>query len=181
MAEIFLEYTNPSQVPFQPIKTLGHGGYGYVEEVCHISSGTVFARKSIRIRASQATDITEAVQKEVAIVQRLRHAHIVTIHSAYREPKLFGIIMSPVADGDFDWFFEKRADESFPAELLSLLRVWFSCLSDALAYIHSQNVRHKDIKPGNILVQANLVYFTDFGLATDFDPEITSSTEGYVF
>lgn len=155
MAETFLEYTDSSLIPFQAVRTLGHGGFAYVEEVRHISSGAVFARKSIRIRAYQATNIAEAeaVQKEVAIVRGLRHAHIVSIHSAYQEPKLFGIIMSPVADGDFDWFFEKCADESFTAEHLSLLRVWFACLGDALVYIHSQNVRHKDIKPGNILVQ----------------------------
>ncbi|KAH0536570.1 hypothetical protein FGG08_006578, partial [Glutinoglossum americanum] len=179
--ETFFEYADASLVPFQVLRFLGHGSFACVEEVRHTSDGTVFARKSTRVRAFQAAKITEAVQREVGIVQRLRHAHVISIRSVYREPKSIGIIMLPVADGDLDWFYEKCADENFPAELLSLLRVWFACLSDALAYIHDQNVRHKDIKPGNILVRDELVYFTDFGLAKDFDSEMTSSTEGYVF
>ena len=76
---------------------------------------------------------------------------------------------------------EKCANESFPDKLLSTLKLWFACLSDALVYIHHQNVRHKDIKPRNILVLAESVYITDFGLARDLDLEATSKTEGYVF
>jgi serine/threonine protein kinase len=140
----------------------------------------VFARKSIRVLAYQAASVAEAVKKEVEIVRRLRHAHVISIHSLYKEPKSVAIIMSPVADGDLNWFFEKCVEEEFPASLLSLLRNWFACLSNGLAYIHSQNVRHKDIKPANILVRDELVYYTDFGLAKDFDSEMTSSTEGYV-
>jgi serine/threonine protein kinase len=78
-------------------------------------------------------------------------------------------------------FFEKCSYEGFPDQLLSNLKLWFACLSEALTYIHSQKIRHKDIKPGNILIRADLIYFTDFGLATDFHSEITSSSEGSIW
>ncbi|KAH0548299.1 hypothetical protein GP486_008003, partial [Trichoglossum hirsutum] len=178
--ETFVDYASASLVPFEPLRFLGHGSFACVEEVRHTSDGAIFARKSIRVLAYQAANITEAVEREVAIIRKLRHAHVISIHDVYREPKSIGIIMSPVADGDLDWFFERCTDEGFSVQLLSLLRVWFACLSEALVYIHGQNIRHKDIKPGNILVRNELVYFTDFGLARDFDSSMTSSTEGCV-
>jgi serine/threonine protein kinase len=37
-----------------------------------------------------------------------------------------------------------------------------ACLASALAYMHSQNMHHEDIKPANIIHRRNKVYFTDF-------------------
>lgn len=178
--EVFEEYANISQVPYEVLRFLGHGSFGCVEEVRHTSEGTVFARKSAKIVAYKEAYINDIVRREVAAVRRLRHNHVISIHSVYREPRSIAFIFSPVADGDLNWFLERCADERFPDKLLSSLKLWFACLSDALAYIHSQKIRHKDIKPGNILVRAELVYYTDFGLATDFRSEITSCSDGYV-
>jgi ankyrin repeat protein len=40
-------------------------------------------------------------------------------------------------------------------------------------------IRHKDVKPSNILVKGSVVLYADFGIAYDFKTEATSSTEGY--
>jgi serine/threonine protein kinase len=42
------------------------------------------------------------------------------------------------------------------------------CLMSAVAYLHSQNVRHKDLKPSNILLSPGRLWLSDFGSATDF-------------
>ena len=55
-----------------------------------------------------------------------------------------------------------------------ILRGYFVCLSQALRYLHEQDVRHKDIKPANILIdQSNSVVLTDFGISRRF-PKNTS-------
>lgn len=61
---------------------------------------------------------------------------------------------------------------------LSTLRTYFGCLAAAVAYLHDKCVRHKDIKPKNILVDKGIVILTDFGLSKDFADEVGSTTSG---
>ena len=54
-------------------------------------------------------------------------------------------------------------------ERLGMLRRYFVCLSRALRYLHQDDVRHKDIKPENILIdQSGNVVLTDFGISRKF-------------
>ncbi|KAI4286552.1 MAG: hypothetical protein L6R35_004199 [Caloplaca aegaea] len=66
---------------------------------------------------------------------------------------------------------------ALPAKVDSL-RGYFICLSQALSYIHENDVRHKDIKPENILIDASgSVVLTDFGISRRFPkkaPHITN-------
>ena len=51
------------------------------------------------------------------------------------------------------------------------LRGWFACLSAALQYLHETGVRHKDIKPANIVIDASgSALLTDFGISRLFPP-----------
>lgn len=67
-----------------------------------------------------------------------------------------------------------------PLEMkLELLRRYFVCLSEALSYLHESGVRHKDIKPKNILIdESGCVVLTDFGISRRFPkdkPHVTNS------
>lgn len=52
------------------------------------------------------------------------------------------------------------------------------CLSGGLAYLHGQQIKHKDIKPANILVNNGSVLLMDFGLSTDFSNSGISTSYG---
>ncbi|CAO2647188.1 Nn.00g081100.m01.CDS01 [Neocucurbitaria sp. VM-36] len=82
--------------------------------------------------------------------------------------------MSPVADCDLAYFMNIAATDN---QKLSSLRTFFGCLATALAYLHKMRIRHKDIKPPNILVHGTNVLITDFGLARDCN-DTRSTTEG---
>jgi serine/threonine protein kinase len=56
------------------------------------------------------------------------------------------------------------------------LFIFFGCLARALEFLHEQNVQHKDVKPGNILVHGGTDLFTDFGLSLDFTDAEGSTT-----
>ncbi len=81
---------------------------------------------------------------------------------------------------------ENRADKpkAWPLSLpldrkVELLRRYFVCLSQALSYLHESGVRHKDIKPKNILIdESGCVVLTDFGISRRFakdKPHITNN------
>ncbi len=65
-------------------------------------------------------------------------------------------------------------EEDFPlnlalAEKVDHLRRYFVCLSQALNYIHESDVRHKDVKPANVLIDSSgSVILTDFGISRRF-------------
>jgi serine/threonine protein kinase len=58
------------------------------------------------------------------------------------------------------------------------LKQAFGCLAGGLAFLHERNVRHKDIKKGNILVHQNQVLFADFGFSFDSSDLENSTTTG---
>jgi serine/threonine protein kinase len=51
------------------------------------------------------------------------------------------------------------------------------CLISAIAYLHDQKIRHKDLKPSNILLSRDNLWLSDFGSATDFSLLSQSATD----
>ena len=83
--------------------------------------------------------------------------------------------MSPIADTDLATYLT-NANTSKYGEL----RTFFGCLATALEFLHEQKIRHKDIKPGNVLVHGGNVLLTDFGLSLDFTDANGSTTMSMV-
>lgn len=51
------------------------------------------------------------------------------------------------------------------------------CLISAIAYLHEQKIRHKDLKPSNVLLSKDRLWLSDFGSATDFSLLSQSATD----
>lgn len=53
------------------------------------------------------------------------------------------------------------------------------CLTSAIVYLHAQKIRHKDLKPSNILLSPNGgLFVSDFGTSTDFSARTESASQG---
>jgi len=82
-------------------------------------------------------------------------------------------------------FLEKLAEHELNIEELQDIvgvqdeRIWpcFGCLTRALAYLHDNNIRHKDMKPSNILLPRDDIWVTDFVSAKDFTDDSTSTSK----
>jgi serine/threonine protein kinase len=111
---------------------------------------------------------------ELKTSKRVDHRHVVKVVASFTDPEHVGIIMGTIADCDLKSFMEK---EMVP-ERKTLLRSFFGCLVLGLKAIHSMNIRHKDIKPTNILVKSSVVLYTDFGIALDYSQTERSTTRG---
>lgn len=163
-------------LPFQTLGILGTGGFGQVDRVRSIISYKEYARKRVRRRNVFGNGPAAAVKafiSEVEILKRLKHRHIVEFAGSYTDPTCFGIIMSPVAEMDLAKYLSIAKPEHNPT-----LRTYFGCLTAALQYLHDNRIRHKDIKPQNILVDQGNVLLTDFGLSRD-STGVSSTTSGF--
>ncbi|KAF2728959.1 kinase-like protein, partial [Polyplosphaeria fusca] len=78
-----------------------------------------------------------------------------------------GMLMEPVAECNLGRFLDRirKLDQDNENKIAG----FFGCLATAIAVLHAQfNIRHKDIKPENILIKGDNILLTDFGMALDW-------------
>lgn len=104
------------------------------------------------------------VYAEVQTLQHLRHPNIVSIYEALEDRNNVYIIQDYI---DGRTLSELRDDPS-TAGLIDeeTVILWMIDVADALEYLHSKSIIHRDIKPGNIMIDSDgLARVIDFGLA----------------
>ncbi|MCJ1394989.1 hypothetical protein MMC18_007870 [Xylographa bjoerkii] len=73
---------------------------------------------------------------------------------------------------NYSWPLEQTLPDKLKA-----LKGYFVCLCQALSYLHDQGIRHKDIKPENVLIDlSNSVVLTDFGISKKFEKGVPHVT-----
>lgn len=164
------------EVRFERQGKLGSGTYGTVYKVRERSTGTLYAQKTAN-NSDRRTE--EILRREVRIMQMLRHPHIATVQFGYfGESGSYSFVMLPVADCDLGKFMSDFGQGNSLATSKKVhLTYWFGCLISALSFAHSKDIRHGDIKPGNILIEGMQPHLTDFGCAEDPSNLDTSSSE----
>ncbi|KAI4682061.1 uncharacterized protein J4E88_004949 [Alternaria novae-zelandiae] len=168
------------ELPLKLLRNLGQGGCANVEEVVDRHTGRVFARKVFGIRGS-ATERRRIFDNEIKVIRRLApHRHITRIFATYVEKREVGILLTPVADGgSLDKFLEDAHEGLLTQSEVDTLDYSFGCLASGLHFMHAQKVRHKDIKPHNILVHKGSFIYTDFGSSLDYSTGTRSDTTGH--
>lgn len=172
-------FREASAIPFKKLAELGKGGFGSVDRVLGTITHGEYARKQLpRGRTFQKDKaVLRAFEQELTRLKSLskdQHQHIVKFVGSYTDPKFVGIVTSPVADRNL----HEHLTQDLGAGARSFLRPFFGCLASALCYLHDKQIRHKDIKPQNVLVKGEHVYLTDFGLAIDRNDLSRNTTTG---
>lgn len=153
-------------------KVLGIGPYSVVDEVHDLESGRTFARKTVHYTTQRTY---RALKAEVEIMKKLKHPHIVRFVGAYTTDHSLSILMTPSADFDLAHLIGSHSRAVNTETMLQ----WFSCLASSVDYLHSNCVKHQDIKPSNILIRGDAIFLADFGVAKTFNElDSTSSTSG---
>lgn len=165
-------------LPFEIKGFLGAGGFGQVDRILSHISFQEYARKRVLRKLAfggRGVGALKGIIGEIEAMKKLEHHHIVKFVGSYTDPKYLSVIMHPVAEQDLRGYLEKAGSANH-AEM----RTFFGCLATGLQFLHDRQIRHKDIKPGNILVDKGRILFTDFGLSLDFEDATGSTTVGMV-
>jgi serine/threonine protein kinase len=170
--------TDESSIPLVVKKVLGHSTTAIVESVqCR---RILLARKKVTCNRRMTK---EDVITEVEHLQRLQHSHIVRVVGTYTLRKDLSILLYPAADQNLDELMDELVDfEQTPIRhALKIMPTFLACLSNAISFIHDNNVKHMDIKPKNILVrrveEGRKVYIADFGIARSYKSAADSFTD----
>ncbi|KAH8648726.1 kinase-like domain-containing protein [Tricladium varicosporioides] len=169
--------------PFKSRRKLGRGAIGFVDEVQSVLNAQIYARKRI-LRLSDffpAKDRIDRFDRELQTLRRISHWHCVELIGSYTTTSFLGIILSPLADSNLREYLE-TVEGSFKLELVEPIHQWFGCLATAMQYLHENKIRHRDIKPDNILVYGRRVLLVDFELAydwTDYSHSSTTAPSGF--
>ena len=157
------------QIPgYEIIRELGIGGCGKVYLARRCRDGRELALKVMLSRKSGISDKDiQRFQREMKICMELKHQHIVTLEEQGNYHGLFYFTMEYCPGGDLGRLMDKRGKYLNPEEALPLMLQ----ILDGLIYAHKKGVVHRDLKPGNLLLDQTqkVVKISDFGLSKNFE------------
>ncbi len=144
---------------FRLIAEVGMGSFGEVWRATRLSDGRVVA---LKIPKDQEKG-EEMLRKESDIIKDIHHPHIVQVFGYHSISEMFLIEMEYV-DGYNLGDILDGVDQKSPLTFQQMLE-WTLQILDGLAAIHEAKVSHNDLKPQNILIEAQSgdVKITDFG------------------
>ncbi|XP_020098066.1 mitogen-activated protein kinase 9-like isoform X1 [Ananas comosus] len=161
-SEFFTEYGEASRYQIQEV--IGKGSYGVVGAAVDTHTGERVAIKKINDVFEHVSDATR-ILREIKLLRLLRHPDVVEIKHimlppSRREFKDIYVVFE-LMESDLHQVIKANDDlthEHYQFFLYQLLR--------GLKYIHTANVFHRDLKPKNILANADCkLKICDFGLA----------------
>ncbi len=158
-------------------RELGRGAMGIVYLGRDPKIGRRVAIKTLAIADGDKTDDHDETMKnrffrEAEAIGRLSHPNIVAVYDVGEEDDLAFIAMDYLTGKSLRLYTDKNNLLPVPTVYHVTLQV-----AEALAYAHSQNVIHRDIKPGNIIYneEDDQVKVTDFGIARIMDTSVTTT------
>ena len=142
-------------------KSIGKGGFGSVWKVRHKITKQIFAIKVINKESIVKQKMVEQTNREIEIMYKLDHPHIIKLYSHFEDDEDFCLIMQIASKGQLYSIIKrlKRLDQRTAAQYMREV-------ISAIKYLHTRNppIIHRDIKPENILLdQEGRCKLADFG------------------
>lgn len=141
---------------------LGVGGMGHVYRATGPDGQTV-ALKLVKADLARDETFRRRFDREARIAQQVVHPNVVQVLDQAEHEGIPYLAQRYIAGGNLGDLIEKHGQ----LDLATTVRVCREVAS-GLEALHEQGLFHRDIKPGNILIdEQGTAYITDFGLAKD--------------
>ena len=159
---------------YKILEKIGSGGQGTVYKALDTKLNRTAVIKVLPAELTQKTANFRRFEREAQLCSQLDHPNICTIYDFHEADGVFYIAMQFVDGKNVRQLVAGR-----PLELRSALSIAIQ-VTDALAYAHSKNIIHRDIKAGNIMVtDSGQAKILDFGLAKLLEDDHLDHSKGH--
>ena len=150
---------------YQLGQEIGSGAFGKVILGKHILTEEKVAIKILdKIILNETPEDYKLVKQELSILKIVKHKYIVRLYEIIETPRHIFIVMEYCDGGDIMNYILTRGRLTETESLK-----FFHQLINALYYLHSQNITHRDVKIDNLLLDSNFnLKLIDFGLSTKY-------------
>ena len=146
---------------YEILETTGTGGMGIVYRAHDIALDRVVALKILRDDLRAHANVVARFQREAEACAKLDHPHIVHLYSVGKIGAIPYIAMEFIEGTALSKLLQRHG----PMNWRKALEIGAQ-MADALACAHDAQIIHRDMKPGNILIDNDWhAYITDFGIA----------------
>lgn len=151
----------PIRVGFYDIeRTIGKGNFAVVKLARHRITKTEVAIKIIDKSQLDASNL-QKVYREVDIMKRLDHPHIIKLYQVMETKNMIYIVSEYASKGEI---FDYIARYGRMAEQAARRKFWQ--ILSAVEYCHERRIVHRDLKAENLLLDANMnIKIADFGFS----------------
>ncbi|RXM98163.1 Serine/threonine-protein kinase TAO2 [Acipenser ruthenus] len=164
VAELF--YREDPEKLFADLREIGHGSFGAVYFARDIRNNEVVAIKKMSYSGKQSNEKWQDIIKEVKFLQKLRHPNTIEYRGCYLREHTAWLVMEYCLGSASDLLEVHKK----PLQEVEIAAITHGALQ-GLAYLHSHNMIHRDVKAGNILLtEPGQVKLGDFGSASIIAP-----------
>ncbi|XP_012060017.1 PREDICTED: serine/threonine-protein kinase PLK1-like [Atta cephalotes] len=140
---------------------LGKGGFARVYLMTDVSNGNQYACKIIPKNRMQRIHM-QKIAREIMIHKELNHVNVVQMHHYFEDNLNVYMLLEACPRKSLMHVLKYRGKVTEPEA-----RYYMKQMVTGVAYIHSQKVVHRDLKPGNMFLSDRMIVkIGDFGLAT---------------
>lgn len=148
---------------YEKLEKIGEGTYGTVFKGKNRDTLEIVALKRVRLDEDDE-GVPSSALREICLLKELKHKNIVRLYDVLHSDKKLTLVFEH-CDQDLKKYFDSLNGEID----LDVVKSFLYQLLRGLAFCHSHNVLHRDLKPQNLLINKNgELKLADFGLARAF-------------
>lgn len=139
---------------------IGEGTYGSVYKATHRPTGRQVAIKKVRVGTCK-DGVHVTALREIKALKELKSPHVVELLDVFPNKSSLSLVFEYM-----DWSLEQVIRDHGQTLTAADIKSFMLMILKGLAFVHSQQIVHRDVKPDNMLISSDgTLKLADFGLA----------------